>query len=107
MRLIGLAVILAVSLISVPFAAEAQQAGKLYRVGFLEAGSYSVNRHFLDAFRQGLRELSYMEGQQIAIDDRWAEGRPELFPGLLAELIGLKVDIIVVSSNAGAVAAKN
>ncbi len=87
-------------------AAQEYQAGKVSRVGFLEAGSSSVNRHFLDAFRQGLSELGYVEGHQIVVDDRWAEGRAELFPGLLTELIGLKVDIIVVSSNAGAVAAK-
>ncbi len=107
MRLIGLAVILAISFNLAPLAAETQQAGKVYRIGFLEAGSSSVNQHFLAGFRQGLRELGYIEGQQIVIEDRWAEGRPELFPGLLTELIGLKVDIIVVSSNAGAVAAKN
>jgi putative tryptophan/tyrosine transport system substrate-binding protein len=96
------------ALLAVPLGTEAQQqAGTPRRVGFLEAASSSVNRHFLDAFRQGLRELGYVEGQQIVIEDRWAEGRVEGFPGLLTELIGLKVDIIVVSSNAGVLAAKN
>ncbi len=74
----------------------------MWQIGFVEAGSASGNRHFLDAFRQGLRELGYLEGQQIIIEQRWAEGRNELFPGLLAELIRLNVDVIVVSSNAGA-----
>jgi putative ABC transport system substrate-binding protein len=93
-------------LLAVPLPTGAQQAGKVWRIGFVEAGSASVNHHFLDAFRQGLRELGYLEGQQIVIEDRWAEGRNDLFPGLLAEVIRLDVDVIVVSSNAGALAAK-
>jgi len=94
-------------LLAAPLAAAAQQQGKVWRIGFVEAGSASVNRHFLDAFRQGLRELDYLEGQHIVIEERWAEGRNELFPGLLAELIRLNVDVVVVSSNAGALAAKD
>jgi len=94
-------------LLAAPLAAGAQQQGKVWRIGFVEAGSASVNRHFLDAFRQGLRELDYLEGQDIVIEERWAEGRNELFPGLLAELMRLNVDVIVVSSNAGALAAKD
>jgi len=97
---------LAGGLLAAPLAAAAQQQGKVWRIGFVEAGSASVNRHFLDAFRQGLRELDYLEGQDIVIEERWAEGRNELFPGLLAELMRLNVDVIVVSSNAGALAAK-
>jgi putative ABC transport system substrate-binding protein len=87
--------------------AEAQLPGQVWRIGFLEAGSSSVNRHFLDAFRQGLSELGYVEGQQIVIEDGWAEGRNERFPGLAAELIQRKVDVIVVASTAGVLAAKN
>ena len=98
---------LAGGLLAAPLVAEAQPAGKVWRIGFVEAGSASVNRHFLDAFRQGLRELDYLEGRDIVIEERWAEGRNELFPGLLAELIRLNVDVIVVSSNAGALAAKD
>jgi putative ABC transport system substrate-binding protein len=97
---------MASGLLAAPLAAKAQQ-GKVWRIGFVEAGSASVNHHFLDAFRQGLRELGYLEGQQIVIEERWAEGRNDLFPGLLAELIRLNVDVIVVSSNAGALAAKD
>jgi putative ABC transport system substrate-binding protein len=66
-----------------------------------------VNRHFLEAFRQGMSELGYIEGRDIAIEDRWADGRNELFPGLLAELIQRKVDVLVVASSAGALAAKS
>ena len=97
---------LAGGLLAAPVAAEAQPAGKVWRIGFVEAGSVSVNRHFLDAFRQGLAELGYIEGQQIAIEDRWADGQADAFPGLLAEVIRLKVDVIVVSSGNGGVAAK-
>jgi putative ABC transport system substrate-binding protein len=89
-------------LLAAPLAAGAQQANKVWRIGFLEAGSSSANRHFLDAFRQGLRELGYTEGQQIVIEDRWADGRSEQFPGLVAQLVGLQPDVIVVSSTPGA-----
>ncbi len=93
-------------LLAAPLAAQAQQAGAMPRVGFLEAGSRSVNQHFADAFRQGLRELGYTEGQNIRIEERWADGRPERFPDLVVELLKLKVDGIVAASNPGAMAAK-
>jgi len=99
--------ILAGGLLAAPLAAaEAQQAMKAPRVGFLEAGSRSANQHFLDAFRQGLRDLRYVEGQTIFIEDRWADGRPDRFPELIADLIRLKVDVLVVASTPGADAAK-
>jgi putative tryptophan/tyrosine transport system substrate-binding protein len=93
-------------LLAVPLAADAQQARRVPTIGFVEAGSASVNRHFADAFRQGLRELGYVEGQNIAIEERWAEGRTERFPSLLADLLRLRTNVIVAASNAGAVAAK-
>jgi putative ABC transport system substrate-binding protein len=89
-----------------PLAAEAERAGRVWRIGFVEAGSAAVNRHFLNAFRHGMGELGYAEGRDLAIEDRWAEGRNDLFPSLLAELIGRKVDVLVVASGAGALAAK-
>jgi ABC-type uncharacterized transport system substrate-binding protein len=101
MRRIGL--IAALCFILTPFSAEAQRTPK---VGWIEAGSRSANQHFLDAFRQGLRDLQYVEGQNIVIEDRWADGRAERFPELLAELIRSKVDVIVVASTPGASAAK-
>ena len=97
---------LAGSLLAAPLAAEAQPLGKIWRIGFVEAGSALVNRHFLDAFRQGMGELGYVDRRDILIEDRWADGRNELFPGLLAELIQRKVDVLVVASGAGALAAK-
>jgi len=106
MRRIGLAVVLAVSLTLAPLISGAQQAAKIWQIGFIEAGSSSVNQHFADAFRQGLRELGYVEGKDIAIEERWAEGRIERFPALLAELLRLKMDVIVQASSPGAAAAK-
>ncbi|HTI56488.1 MAG TPA: ABC transporter substrate-binding protein [Verrucomicrobiae bacterium] len=97
---------LAGGLLAAPLAAEAQPATKVPRVGFVEAGSRSANQHFLDAFRQGLRDLKYIEGQTIFVEDRWADGRPDRFPELIADLIRLQVDVLVVASTPGADAAK-
>ena len=98
-------VALALSIVVVP-PATAQPAGKVYRIGFISAGALSTNRHFLDAFRQGLREVGYVEGQNITVEDRWADGRSERFPALLDELIRQHVDVIVQGSTPGAVAAQ-
>jgi putative ABC transport system substrate-binding protein len=97
MRLIGLAVVLALSLTLAPLVAEGQQAGKVYRVGLLSPGSSSdpLVQPYLDVFRRGLRELGYIEGQSITIEYRWAEGQYERLPDLAAELVRLRVDVIV------------
>ena len=79
MRLIGLAVVLTLSLVLVPLAVEAQQADKLYRIGMLERTSMTVNAANVDAFRQGLRELGYVEGKNVVIDYRSVEGRDERY----------------------------
>ena len=84
-------------LLAAPLAAEAQQAGKIYRIGFL-LPSTSADPSILDAFREGLRELGYVEGRNIAIASRWAEGKYDRLPGLAAQLVGLKVDIIVATA---------
>ena len=86
--------------------ARPQALPKIPRIGFLEAGAASVNRHFLEAFKRGLRELGYVEGDNVVIDDRWAEGRADRFPELLGELIQLKPDVIVAASGLGALAAR-
>src|SRR4051794_18975786 len=79
-----------------PLLARAQpQAGKVPRIGFLGVTSPSDRPSLLDAFRQGLRELGWVEGQNIVIDYRFAEGRLDRLPDLAAELVRLKVDIIV------------
>src|SRR5215467_11196125 len=74
---------------------EAQQPKKVPRIGLLGGASASANAGRIDAFRQGLRELGYVEGKNIVIDYRWAEGKLDRLPALAAELLRLKVDIIV------------
>src|SRR2546427_12570162 len=88
-RCAALAATLALGLLAAPLAAPAQQApGKTARIGFL----FFVSSPFLDEeFRQGLRELGYVEGRNIAIEYRSAEGKYERLPGLAAELVRLKV----------------
>jgi putative ABC transport system substrate-binding protein len=89
-------------LLAAPLAAEAQQAGKVYRVGMLWFGSSLDDppvRLRLDAFQQGLREQGYMEGRNVAFEHRYARGKYELLPDLAAELVRLKVDIIVTPGN--------
>src|SRR5262245_63621583 len=98
-------VALASGLFATPRAASAQEA-KTWRIGFLEAGAPAANQHFLDAFKRGLREQGFVEGQNMTVVERWADGNVERFPTLLDELVQLKVDLIVVASTAGAVAAK-
>src|SRR5215831_19751231 len=100
--------VLALLMVAVPFAVGAQQAGKVPRIGFLSLTSPSDRPLLLDAFRQGLRELGWVEGQNIVIDYRYAEGRVDRLPGLAAELVRLTVDLIVASAGTQvAIAAKN
>ena len=95
-------VILALGGILVP--AEAQQAAKIPRVGFLAPQGRSLP--LFDAFRQGLADLGYVDGQNILIEPRFAEGHYERFPELFAELVRLKVDVLVVTGAVTARAAK-
>ena len=99
-------VALAGGLLAAPLAAVAQQAGKVPLIGFVEAGSRSANQHFADAFRLGLRELGYVEGQTIRVEERWADGDVARFPDLLTDLLRMNVDVIVEAAGAGALAAK-
>ena len=92
-------------LAAVPIA-EAQQSGKTPRIGFVKAGAPSANQHFLDAFKRGLHELGYVEGQNVAVEERWAEGQNDRFPALVAELIRLKIDLLLMASTSGALEAK-
>src|SRR2546425_4177979 len=93
MRLIGL--VLTVSLTLAPLAVEAQQPKTVPRIGLLGGGSASASAGRIDAFRQGLRELGYLEGKNIVIEELWAEGKVDRLPALAAELVRLKVDVIV------------
>ena len=94
-------------LLLAPLAADAQQAGKVPRIGYLGLTSPSDRPSLLDAFRQGLRELGWVEGQNIFIDYRYAEDRVDRLPDLAAELVRLKVNIIVSLGTQGVTAAKN
>jgi len=98
---------LSASLLALCLPAEAQRAKNVSRIGFIGASSSSTGGHYLEAFRQSLRDLGYVEGENIAIEARWAEGSAERFPHFIAELIRLKIDVMVVGGAAGALAAKN
>ena len=100
--------LLPIAVLVVPLCGEAQQAATLPRVGFLFPASLSDPRipPFPRAFRQGLHELGYVEGQNIAIEFRWAEGQYDRLPGLAAELVRLKVNVIVAAGLPATQAAK-
>jgi ABC-type uncharacterized transport system substrate-binding protein len=89
-----------------PLAARAQQAGKLPTIGVLAATTASVSGQWVAAFVQRLRELGWMEGRNVAIEVRWAEGRDERSAEIAAEFVRLKVDVIVTWSTTAALAAK-
>jgi ABC-type uncharacterized transport system substrate-binding protein len=96
---IGFVVTLTLSLLVVPRTAEAQQATKVHRIGRLSSGSPTEPNPALEAFRQGLRELGYSEGQNIVIECRYAEGRDDRLADLAAELVRLKMDVIVAGGS--------
>ena len=95
------------ALLTLPLAVEAQQAGKVPRIGYLAQNSAELRQHLLAAFREGLHERGWVEDQNIVIDVRYADGKVDRFPTLVAELIRLKVDIIVTTSSETTWAAKN
>ncbi len=105
LRTIGLISTLALGLLATPLLAEAQKAGKVYRIGYLHfrAGPTATD----EAFLQGLRDLGWIEGQNIAIEYRWAAGKRDRYPALAEELVRLKVDLIVTAIRAPTQAAKN
>src|SRR6476620_11112542 len=85
----------------------AQQAGKVYRIGILQPVPRAQDGINFDALLQGLRELGYIEGQNLIIEFRSADGRDDRFPDLVTELIRLNVDLIVTRGTPAALAAKN
>jgi putative ABC transport system substrate-binding protein len=106
MRLIRLAFILAVCLVLAPLAPEAQQPEKVWRIGFLGPTAERLYTDPLLRLRAGLRELGYVEGKNIVFEYRFAEDKYERLPGLAAELVRSKVDVIVVHATPGTRAAK-
>src|SRR6266700_1807660 len=99
--------VFSLGVLSAPLAAEAQPTGRVYRIGYLAPGSATVSQPFVEAFREGLRELGLVEGQNIVIDYRFAEGRFDRLPDLAAELVRLRVDVIMAGPTPPAMAAKN
>jgi putative tryptophan/tyrosine transport system substrate-binding protein len=94
-------ILIAVVLLAVAVTAEAQQAKKVPRIGFLSGFSSSSDRKRVEAFRQGLRELGYVEGQNVFVEYRYAGGNADEYPKLAAELVSSKVDLIVVGGGSG------
>lgn len=106
-RTIGLIVTLVPGLLAAPLLADAQQAGNVYRIGFLAFGPPpSGPSPCLEAFRQRLRELGYVESDNLGLEFRYAEGKIDRLSGLAAELVRLKMDIIVTSGTSAAWVAK-
>ena len=106
LRTLGLLVTLALGILAAPLAANAQQPAKVPRIGYLATSSPSTGDYYAKAFRQGLRELGYVEGQNIVIEYRWALGRYEQLPALATELARLKVDVIFANGASPSLAAR-
>src|SRR5215468_11976239 len=90
--------------LSIP--AEAQQPGKIPRIGFLGNSTAALEENLVEPFRQGLHDLGYVEGKNIMIEYRWAEGMYDRFPALIGELVAQKVDIIVTAGTPASLAVK-
>ena len=95
------------AVLAAPLTAEAQQPGKVWRIGYLDQGSAARSTSYVDALRQGLRDHGWVEGRNIAIEVRFAEGKTDQLPRLAAELVRLKVDVFVTSTTPAALAAKH
>ncbi len=98
--------LLTVLLLASSHLAEAQQPKKIPRIGYLATGSANTGKTNLEAFRQGLRDLGYIEGKNLRVEYRFAEEKQDRVPGLVAELLQLKVDVLFVPSLPGIRAAK-
>jgi putative ABC transport system substrate-binding protein len=105
LKTVGLLITLTLGILAAAFPGDAQPPGKVYRIGLLGLASTS-DVAGLAALRQGLRDLGYEEGKNLVIEYRWAEGKYDRLPGFAAELVRLKVDVLVTYGTPGAVAAK-
>jgi len=94
-------------LLAAPFAAAGQPVGKVWRIGRLSPSLRETDAPLLDAFRKGMREFGWIDGQTFTVEDRFAEGRSERLPTLAADLVRQHVDVILAGSVPGALAAKN
>jgi ABC-type uncharacterized transport system substrate-binding protein len=98
--------LLCAMLFALSLPAAAQQPGKVPRIGFLGNSTAALEANLIGPFREGLRDLGYVEGKNIVIEWRWAEGKYERFPSLIAELIASKVDLIVTAGTPATIALK-
>ena len=103
----ALALALLVACVAAPLSAAAQQAGRVYRLGFLSMRSGPTDNPQLEAFRAGLRELGYVEGRNVALEIRYAGGDDRQLGGLAAELVRLNPDVIVAQSGVASLAVRN
>ena len=101
-RTVGIIVLCALGMLAAPLAAPAQKAGKVYRVGYL-----AIRPSIDEAFREALHQLGYVEGQNLVLEGRFAQGQYERLPALAAELVRLGVDVTVTISTPAALAAKH
>ena len=106
MKKAAVPILVAVILLTVAVVTEAQQRKKVPRIGFLGGVSSSSYAVRIGAFRQGLNELGYIEGKNIVIEYRYAEGKLDRLPALAKELVGLKSDVIVAAPTPSVLAAK-
>jgi putative ABC transport system substrate-binding protein len=93
-------------LLAAPFAAQAQQTGDVYRIGFLGNSTAALEANLVGPFREGLRDFGYVEGRNVLIEYRWAEGKYDRFPALIGELLALKVAVIVTAGTPATLAVK-
>lgn len=101
-----LATVVVLLLLAAPLAADAQQPGKTYRVAYLAAAPRSGNQALLASFQQGMRELGYVEGRNLVLESRFADGKLERLPMLAQEMVRLNPDVVFVSTTPGSLAAK-
>src|SRR6266496_6448768 len=106
MRITPITIFVVALSLHLAYFAQAQQPTKVPRIGFLGTASPSTISARLEAFRQGLRELGYVEGKSIVIEYRWAEGKFDRLPDLASELVRLKVDVILSTGPTATRAAK-
>jgi len=108
LRKVGwLSILVAAAVLTFAVITEAQQPGKIFRIGFLDNSTASGSAVLVEAFRQELSKLGWIEGKNITIEYRFAEQKPERLPELAADLVRLKVDLIVVTETSVALAAKS
>jgi putative ABC transport system substrate-binding protein len=102
----GIGFIITLGILLGSLAAQAQQTGNVYRIGFLGNSTAALEVNLVGPFREGLRDLGYVEGRNVLIEYRWAEGKYDRFPALIGELLALKVAVIVTAGTPATLAVK-